>query len=79
MLIPESALYCLVELSSGSVVIDGVDVSIIGLTDLRKSLAIIPQEPISILFRDWGPACFDAFFCFLLAFMQVISTSRRDD
>ena len=41
-----SALYRLVELSSGSVTIDGVDVSKIGLTDLRKALAIIPQEPV---------------------------------
>jgi ABC-type multidrug transport system fused ATPase/permease subunit len=49
MLIPELALYRLVELSSGSVVLDGVDVSTIGLTDLRKGLAIIPQDPVSIL------------------------------
>ena len=41
-----SALYRLVELSSGSVTIDGVDVSKIGLTDLRKALAIIPQDPV---------------------------------
>ena len=50
MLIPELALYRLVELSSGSVVLDGVDVSTIGLTDLRKGLAIIPQDPVSILY-----------------------------
>ena len=54
MLIPELALYRLVELSSGSIVIDGVDVSTIGLTDLRKNLAIIPQEPVSILFHTWS-------------------------
>jgi ABC-type multidrug transport system fused ATPase/permease subunit len=53
MLIPELALYRLVELSSGSIVIDGVDVSTIGLTDLRKGLAIIPQEPVSILLHSW--------------------------
>ena len=41
-----SALYRLVELSSGLVTIDGVDVSKIGLTDLRKALAIIPQDPV---------------------------------
>ena len=40
------ALYRLVELSSGSITIDGVDVSKIGLTDLRKALAIIPQDPV---------------------------------
>jgi ABC-type multidrug transport system fused ATPase/permease subunit len=53
MLIPGLALYRLVELSSGSIVIDGVDVSTIGLTDLRKGLAIIPQEPVSILLHSW--------------------------
>jgi len=46
----ELALYRLVELSSGSIVLDGVDISTIGLTDLRKGLAIIPQEPVSIFF-----------------------------
>ena len=50
MLIAELALYRLVELSSGSIVLDGVDVSTIGLTDLRKGLAIIPQDPVSILY-----------------------------
>jgi ABC-type transport system involved in Fe-S cluster assembly fused permease/ATPase subunit len=42
------ALYRLVtvELSSGSITVDGVDVSNIGLTDLRNSLATIPQDPV---------------------------------
>jgi ABC-type multidrug transport system fused ATPase/permease subunit len=42
------ALYRIVELTSGSMLVDGIDVSKIGLNDLRKALAIIPQDPVSI-------------------------------
>lgn len=41
-----TALYRLVELSSGSILIDGVDISKIGVTNLRNALAIIPQDPL---------------------------------
>lgn len=41
MPIPEMALSHLAELTSGSILLDGVDVSTMGLTDLRKALAII--------------------------------------
>ncbi|KAK0469912.1 ABC transporter, partial [Desarmillaria tabescens] len=41
-----TALYRLVELSSGSIHIDGVDISTVGLTELRKSLSIIPQDAL---------------------------------
>lgn len=40
-----STLFRLVELSSGSIIIDGIDISKMGLHDLRSRLAIIPQDP----------------------------------
>ena len=39
------ALFRIVELNQGSILIDGVDVSKIGLSTLRESVAIIPQHP----------------------------------
>ena len=44
-----SLVLCLmriIELERGSIVIDGVDISKIGLEDLRSKIAIIPQEPL---------------------------------
>lgn len=40
-----STLFRLVEISSGSITVDGIDISKIGLHDLRSRLAIIPQDP----------------------------------
>ncbi|KAF8530162.1 ABC protein [Hysterangium stoloniferum] len=40
------ALFRLVELSSGSIHIDGIDISSLGLRNLRSKIAIIPQEPL---------------------------------
>lgn len=40
------SLLRIVELSEGEIVIDEIDVSKIGLADLRSRVAIIPQEPI---------------------------------
>ncbi|KIW01785.1 uncharacterized protein PV09_06957 [Verruconis gallopava] len=44
-----STLFRMVELSGGSITIDGVNIAEVGLGDLRSRLAIIPQDPT--LFR----------------------------
>eukprot|EP00253_Pinus_taeda_P010159 PITA_10159 len=40
-----SAIFRLVELAGGRILIDGLDINSIGLHDLRSRLGIIPQEP----------------------------------
>ncbi|CDZ96537.1 abc transporter [Phaffia rhodozyma] len=40
------ALFRLVEISKGRIEVDGVDISKLGLSNLRKGLSIIPQEPL---------------------------------
>ncbi|RLN63525.1 hypothetical protein BBP00_00004086 [Phytophthora kernoviae] len=40
------ALFRICEFESGGVMIDGVDIQNVRLTDLRRSLSIIPQDPV---------------------------------
>ena len=40
------SLFRLVELCEGRILLDGVDISSLGLDKLRRSMAIIPQDPI---------------------------------
>ncbi|KAJ7947402.1 ABC transporter C family member 2-like [Quillaja saponaria] len=41
-----NALFRIVELERGRIIIDGCDIAKLGLTDLRKVLSIIPQSPV---------------------------------
>lgn len=59
-----TALFRLVEIESGRIIFDGVDVSKIGLGDLRgrpSCLRMIPQDPV--LFAGSTRDCVDPFQC----------------
>ncbi|RDD46633.1 Multidrug resistance-associated protein 5 [Trichoplax sp. H2] len=41
-----ACMYRLVEVESGKIIVDGVNISMLGLDDLRSNLCIIPQDPL---------------------------------
>lgn len=49
------ALFRIVELTEGRIDIDGIDISSIGLRDLRSKVAIIPQD--ALLFSGKSEHC----------------------
>lgn len=40
------SMFRIMELEAGSILIDGVDISKIGLQDLRRNLCLVPQDPV---------------------------------
>ncbi|KAI8571310.1 hypothetical protein RHMOL_Rhmol01G0109700 [Rhododendron molle] len=40
-----SALFCLIEPTEGSIIVDGINISTLGLHDLRSHFGVIPQDP----------------------------------
>ncbi|KAH6893374.1 ABC transporter [Thelonectria olida] len=54
-----ATLFRIIEVSGGSITIDGVDISRIGLHDVRSRMAIIPQDPT--LFKGTVRANLDPF------------------
>jgi hypothetical protein len=54
-----TALFRIVELNSGKIDVDGIDISKLGLDALRQRLSIIPQEALLV----YPISSFSLFFC----------------
>ena len=74
------ALFRLAELESGRCLIDGVDLSTLGLADVRGRLSIIPQDPF--LFSGTLRECIDPFGSsqdrIILEALQAVRLAKPD-
>jgi ATP-binding cassette subfamily C (CFTR/MRP) protein 1 len=73
-----------VELSKGTITIDGTDISTLGLDTLRQSISAIPQEPLlfsGTMRENLDPEgfCTDAQLHDALQRCDLVSEEGRDD
>jgi ATP-binding cassette, subfamily C (CFTR/MRP), member 1 len=60
------ALFRIVELNSGKIEVDGVNIANIGLDTLRRGLALVPQDPVLFLGTIRENMYATSFFHFLM-------------
>lgn len=70
------ALFRIIEPSDGAILIDGLDISQIGLHDLRRSLAIIPQVNQSCFLCLEPEPCSSENIC-CIHFKSIQETNRK--